>query len=364
MTFEYNDHSYQIKRYPPTSNRSLKPWNAADELALQYISDTALEEQSVTLINDRFGFLATVLHPLKPLSVVDYKSHKTSIQENHLLNSIVFEEEQIYSPLDELPATQTGYIKIPKSLDEFEFYLSKLHDSVTENGTILCGFMTRYFSPALLEISSKYFKSVEQTKAHKKARLLVLKEKKTIGSQSFINIIEFKNKVFSQYPGVFSSGHIDFATQFLLEHISVQETDPAVLDLASGNGVIAGEIKDQIQSGEIHLLDDSLLAIESSKLNIKDAHFHWNDSLDVFSDHFFDLIITNPPFHFEYENNIEVSLGLFKQVHRVLKPNGRFLIVANKHLNYQTHLIKIYGSCSILKENDRFVIYECLKADY
>lgn len=361
MTFEYNGHSFRIKRYPPSNNRSLRAWSASDELVLKYIPDIASERESVALINDRFGFLATVLHHLRPLSVVDYKSHQISVQKNHQLNSITFEEEQIFSPLDELPAIHSGYIKIPKSLDEFEFYLSKLHDSVAENGTILCGFMTRHFSPSLIEISNKYFNSVEQTKAYKKARLLILREKKHIDTQLFINIIKFKGKIFSQYPGVFSADHIDFATQFLLEHISISESDNTVLDLASGNGVIASEIKDQLPDREIHLLDDSLLAIESSKLNIKDGHFHWDNSLDVFSDHFFDLVISNPPFHFEYENNIEISLGLFKQVQRVLKPNGRFLIVANKHLNYQTHLGKIYGSCSVVKENDRFVIYECTK---
>ena len=44
---------------------------------------------------------------------------------------------------------------------------------------------------------------------------------------------------------------------------------------------------------------------------------------------------------FEFENNIEVSIELFKEVYRCLKMGGRFVLVANKHLNYKTHLQKV-----------------------
>jgi len=168
--------------------------------------------------------------------------------------------------------------------------------------------------------------------------------------------------IYKQYAGVFSSDHIDYATQFLLEHLKLNETDSKILDLASGNGVIAHQIKAQKPDAEVHLLDDSFLAVESSKLNVEDVSFHWNESLEDFNAKSFDLIVSNPPFHFEYENNIEVSLNLFIQAQRCLKENGRFLLVANQHLNYKTHLDKIFGSCSITAENDKFVVYDCLKS--
>ncbi|MBL4708340.1 MAG: methyltransferase, partial [Flavobacteriales bacterium] len=50
------------------------------------------------------------------------------------------------------------------------------------------------------------------------------------------------NEGYKQYWGVFSAKHIDYATQYFLEHIKLNPTDNSILDLASGNGVIGNEI--------------------------------------------------------------------------------------------------------------------------
>ena len=67
-----------------------------------------------------------------------------------------------------------------------------------------------------------------------------------------------------------------------------------------------------------------------------------NDSMELFKDDYFDLVISNPPFHFEHETNIEVAIRLFHDVKRCLKSEGRFELVASQHLNFKTHLIKIF----------------------
>ncbi len=362
MKYTYNDRDFDIKRYPSTTNRSLQPWNAADELILEYISDLSDEYESSVLLNDRFGFLATTLFKLQPLSVVDHKSHQKAIERNYVNNSLVLKSRTIKSPLGSLPDTDIGVIKIPKSLEAFELYIQLLHKSLKENGVIVCGFMTKYFTPQLLEISNKYFDEVEQSKAKKKARLLILKNKKEVEQQAVTLDIKFGDKVYKQYPGVFSSDHIDYATQFLLEHLIVTESEINILDLASGNGVIADHILIKQPKAEVHLVDDSFLAVESSKMNVNEsAHFHWNDSLEDFDDGSLDLVVSNPPFHFEHETNIEITISLFTQVQNSLKASGRFVLVANKHLNYKTHLDKLFKTCSITAENDKFVVYECLK---
>ncbi|MGB1217455.1 MAG: class I SAM-dependent methyltransferase, partial [Saprospiraceae bacterium] len=150
------------------------------------------------------------------------------------------------------------------------------------------------------------------------------------------------------------------ATQFLLEHFSLKKEENKILDLASGNGVIAHHINHLKDNLEIHLMDDSYLAVESSKLNLKgeNIHFHYNHSLEEFEDNYFDLIISNPPFHFEHEIDINIPLQLFKEAYQKLKSNGRLVIVANSHLNYGTHLIKIFGKFEVLAKNDKFEVLE------
>ena len=132
--------------------------------------------------------------------------------------------------------------------------------------------------------------------------------------------------------------------------------------MACGNGILAHAALANKPNAEIHLLDDSELAIASSKINIdsEKACFHYNDTLDNFENNTFDLIISNPPFHFEHETNIEVALNLFKEVKRCLKKGGSFQLVTSNHLNSKTHLNKLFHKVNIIAQNEKFVVYHCV----
>ena len=365
MTFKHDKHSFSFKRYPDTSNRSLRPWSAADELILDYLNDVGLKPSSTAIYNDRFGFLSTVLHAHQPYTIISYASQEKAIRQNQLANKTPFLLDHWHSPLDELPnQISLGIIRIPKSVDLFKLYLHQLSASLTDDGHVVCAFMTRHFSPQWLTIAEQYFEIVEQSKARKKARLLILRKKRPLPDANLLHQVSISDDyTLQQYYGVFSANHVDYATQFLLDHLSVQQGKSTVLDLASGNGVIARYLMEQNPESEIHLLDDSFLAVESSKLNVsgEQVFHHYNDSLELFQPNFFDLVVSNPPFHFEYETNIEVALGLFKEVAKCLKDQGRFVLVGNKHLNYRTHLIKLFNQVDSIAENEKFIIYECIR---
>ncbi|MEL6356732.1 MAG: methyltransferase, partial [Bacteroidota bacterium] len=127
-----------------------------------------------------------------------------------------------------------------------------------------------------------------------------------------------------------------------------------------GNGVIGHWLHQKYPTANLTVVDDAWLAIESAKLNLPkgEVRFVYGDGLSSIEPKSMDMVVTNPPFHFGYENNIEVSLNLFKEVKKVLKPGGQFIIVANQHLNYATHLSKNYSSVVVLAENNRFTVYK------
>lgn len=364
MKFEHNHQTYHIKRYPHTNNRSLKPWSAADEYILRYLDEEIKGEVSNPIIyNDRFGFLGCTLHLSQPTMVKAFYSQGKAWEQNFKQNKISSEKINIHSPLDKIASsTQIGIVHIPKSLELFKLYLYQLSQAIDESGMVVCAFMTRHFSPQLLTIASTFFEEVEQSKAWKKARLLILKKKKDLKDINLLNEIKLnEEQSFKQYYGVFSAKNIDYASQFLIEHIKVGEQENRILDLASGNGVLAACVRKQKPLADIHLLDDSSLAIASSQLNLpeENTHFHLADTLDQFDKDYFDYVVSNPPFHFEFETNIEVPLKLFKEVARCLKKDGRFQLVANQHLNYKTHLVKFFDKVEVTAENEKFIIYEC-----
>ena len=365
MNYQYKNKQYSIIRYPSSESRSLRAWSAADEHILKYLDDVNLDSKMVAIYNDRFGFLSSTLNEHSPLTIINYKSQEKACLMNLNYNKLKITENQLINPLRQIESkVDIGLIKIPKSLDLFRLYLDQLSKSLLDDSLVICSFMTRHFSAQMLSIAEEFFEQVEQSKAWKKSRLIILKKKKEVKEISILNSVKLnEDKMLQQYFGVFSSNNIDHATLFLIEHLNINEQDKCVLDLGSGNGVLATSIRDKNEDCDIHLLDDSFLAIKSSRLNLKgkNTFFHYNDGLDKIDSDFFDFVISNPPFHFEYETNIEVSLRLFKEVQRCLKVGGRFQLVANKHLNYKTHLTKIFKEIRIIAENEKFVIYECLK---
>lgn len=351
-----------IQRYPSTSDGSLQGWNAADEHVIKHIQENDLKISFPLIFNDRFGYLYCHLNEWEPQMIRSFRSQEKAIQQNAIVN-------QISSPsfIDPLPdhgkQSDLGIIKIPKSMDLFRLYLHHAHQKVTKQGQVICAFMTKYFSPKMLEIAALYFEEVEQSRAFKKSRLLLLRKKKVVEDLPIIESFDWMDSTFYQYLGVFSSGHIDYATQFFLENLVLSPNDTHILDLASGNGVIAHFAKSKLPNSSVHLVDDSWLAIASSKLNLtsENCHFHYNNGLDDLESESLDLVLSNPPFHFDFEPNTEITFHLFEQVSQKLKPGGHFKIVANRHLPYKPQLLKFFSEVSIFKQNEQFIIYNCKK---
>lgn len=361
MKTEYKSKTYQIERYPKTSDRSLKPWSAADELLLSYLDEHELSDGNIALYNDRFGYLTCLLNKFEPRTVINYASQLKACELNVQGNKLtpfkhVFPLEQFAEPIS------TALLKMPKSHDLFEFQLQHICKSLNSNGTVLCGFMTKHFSANLLKIAAKYFDVVEQSRAVKKARLLILKKPKQVDESELVRTIKSQSgQAFKQYYGVFSGNNIDYATEFLITHLEIEKTDETILDLASGNGVLANAALMQQPGAEVHLIDDAYLAIESSKLNIdsEKAVYHAADTLGEITDAKFDVVISNPPFHFDYETNIDVTLNLFQDAKRCLKYGGNFQMVANRHLPYKPKLELLFSSVQVVAQNNKFIVYRC-----
>ena len=364
MIFNYQDRQVQIKRYPPSTNRSLKPWSAADEYILASLAEESFD--SLHLWNDRFGFLGTTLAHHHPTHSITYRSQDTSLTKNLERNGLEIRlQDRI--PIAQAPpfSCQIGLMKVPKSLDLFQLQLHQAAQILKPGGKVICGFMTRHFSPQLLKLAESLFDSVEQSRALKKARLLTLSSPKPADQRTAIpmnQVVYSPDHLLQQLPGVFSAGQIDPATRFFLDHHIVRETDRKILDVGTGNGIISAVLQRRVEDREFHMTDDSILAIESARLNVKadSTCFHFTDTLSALPSLRFDLVVSNPPFHLEHENNIEVSLRLFREVRQILNPGGHFMLVANKHLNYKTHLDKLFSEVRVATQNRKFVIYECL----
>ena len=262
MKYTYQEKTFTIDRYPTTDNKSLQAWSAADEHILNYLEEEKITCEKAIIYNDRFGFLSTLLADKNPTAIIDFKSQEKAFKINFDDNDIKLELPTNSSIGNLTEQYDIALIKIPKSLDLFRLQLAQAQASLSENGQVICGFMTKYFSKQYLSIAAEYFEDCRQSKAWKKSRILILKGKKVVEKENLITEIQFSgNKVFKQHYGVFSAKNIDHATQFFIDHMDVRLDHNKILDLGSGNGILAYAALEEKPQTEIHLIDDSLLAV-------------------------------------------------------------------------------------------------------
>ncbi|MBL4662070.1 MAG: class I SAM-dependent methyltransferase [Flavobacteriaceae bacterium] len=355
------DNNLNLIRIPATDHPSLKAWNAADELMA---NDSPTKEQTIGIYNDAFGSLSCRLAGSNTSIITDLKSQETAIQTNAVSNHIEIKPEQFFLLKDALPKPlQVAYLKVPKSVALLETYLQHIHSNLESDGKVICGFMTKYFNKNWLALAGKYFENVEQSKAKKKARLLILSGKKDMAPQKNIENFQYHHLNLQQYKGIFSGGKVDKATNYLLQNLQIPEAHNSVLDLACGNGIIGKWILDKTSINEMHFLDDSHLALASAQLNVTDANvqFHHNYELNDFEENSLDWVVTNPPFHFENTIDISIPINLCRAAKICLKPGGLLTIVANSNVGYEAFLKRHFTNVEIQNSDHQFKIYQCFK---
>src|SRR5271163_2053307 len=130
-------------------------------------------------------------------------------------------------------------------------------------------------------------------------------------------------------------------------------SSPDIIDVGTGSGCIALALAKELPQAEIHATDISTAALEIARANAarhgfnSRVHFHQTDLLHGFESGTFDLVVSNPPYVGEFEEDqvqlevrkyeprnavfagptgLEVIERLIPQAHAVLKPGGFLLM--------------------------------------
>ena len=345
-----------MRRYPPTSDRSLTPFSAADRLLIEWADQPSLPPGALLVVHDRFGVAALTVNGAAHF-LSTFHSQETALR----LNAGA-KEVPVTRVLDPVPAFSRAIVRLPKSLALFELYLQRLCGVARPGASIAVGFMTRHFTPRLLDIASRYADGIHQTRARQKARVLVLENLRGWSETEIpYHTVAYGSRTYRQLPGVFSAQGVDRATAFLLEHWPEVPPPATICDVACGNGIIGDQLLRRYAGARLVATDDSLLAVHSALMNLDPARstVHFEHTLLPIPPASQDLIVSNPPFHFGHENNIDVTLGLFSQARERLRIGGNLVIVANRHLNYATHLQRLFATVEKTGDNGKFVIYRC-----
>jgi 16S rRNA (guanine1207-N2)-methyltransferase len=158
----------------------------------------------------------------------------------------------------------------------------------------------------------------------------------------------------------FAEGKLDEGTQLLLEALEVRATD-AALDIGCGAGHIGCYIASRATKGQVTMVDASLAAVAAARRMIEqrglpNAQALSSDGAQAVRLQRFDLVVTNPPFHVGGIQTTEIGHRFIREAAQVLRPRGRFYLVANRFLRYEPTMRECFSAVEEVGGNTRFKV--------
>jgi len=369
-TLNFGNRILDLRRFPLREKESLRAWDAADEHILKNIQEEAPAEGSRVLIfNDSFGALAVALNHLRPIFWSDSCLAEQGLAHN--LDNNGWDAGSVpFVPADRTPSGPFDLVllKLPKSLAFWEDTLLRLRPLLSPDARIITGGMIKHSPARAYELLENILGPTKTSLGWKKSRLafssfdpeLSLPENLPDDSYTLDSGMHL-----SSGPNVFSRDHLDLGTRFLLKNLPTTDSALQVVDIGSGNGVLALALARQCPAATVLGVDESYQAVASSRRNAESlaldedrVKFQVASGLQELPAASFDLAICNPPFHQAQVVGDQIAWGMFHQSRRILKKGGKLLIVGNRHLGYHVKLQRLFGNCRVVVSDRKFVVLE------
>ncbi|WIF58730.1 23S rRNA (guanine(1835)-N(2))-methyltransferase RlmG [Atlantibacter hermannii] len=367
---ELNACELTLERYPPMPEEApLQAWDAADEYLLQDLPQT---DGPTLIFNDAFGALTCALAARNPWSISDSFIAQQAARHNLLLNqispdSVTFQDS--LAPLPEAPGLVL--IKIPKQLALLEQQLRALRTVVTPQTRIIAGAKARDIHNSTLALFEKILGPTTTSLAWKKARLIygsVTLPALPAAPETLNWKLDGTSWTIHNHANVFSRTGLDIGARFFMAHLP-ENVEGEMADLGCGNGVIGLTLLAQNPQAQVTFVDESYMALASSRLNVEhnlpDAlprcEFVVNNALAGIEPDRFHAVLCNPPFHQQHAITDHIARQMFNDARRCLKYGGELRVVGNRHLDYYRKLKKVFGNCTTIATNNKFVVLKAVK---
>jgi len=370
--FELSHRTLTLHRFPQMRDESpLQAWDAADEYLLAQIADTPA--RGATLIfNDTFGALACALVGEELFSISDSWISQQATRQNLLENGMDEGDVHFLDSLAALPASPARVlIKIPKSLALLEQQLRALRDVVKPETQVIAAGKAKDIHTSTLQLFERVLGKTTTSLAVKKARLIYCTpDLPTLGegAETYSWPLDGTPYQIHNHANVFARSGLDVGARFFMAHLP-DNIDGEIVDLGCGNGVIGLIALEQNPTAEVHFVDESWMAVASSRMNVevnrpqdKDrSHFAVNNSLAGFPSDRLHAVLCNPPFHQQNTLTDHIAWQMFRDARRCLQYGGELRIVGNRHLDYYRKMKKLFGNCTTVASNQKFVILRSVK---
>jgi len=160
--------------------------------------------------------------------------------------------------------------------------------------------------------------------------------------------------------GVFAKGEIDDATAMLVGAIDIEPND-RVLDLGCGSGILGMIAATMTPRYEAVLVDADADALAVTRRNCERNHITNvrivpSDITDAITNERFTVVVCNPPFHQRGEPAVGLSKRFIRGARAVLQHDGRFYVVANRFLPYESRLAESFTTVTEVAGDERYKV--------
>lgn len=370
---QLGENTYTLERFPlDQKNRSLQAWDSGDEYLINYVAEHHPDCRSLLILNDSFGALACAFNKLTVCSVNDsYISHQAAaynLAENKLSTAQ-------FSQLDSLSALPADIdlvlIKIPRNVGFLQYQLSELSAVLAKGTPVIAAGKTKDIHNSTTKAFEDFIGETKTSLAVKKSRLIISLAQHDYKASEFPVTWQLEKTEFtiSNHANVFSRDSLDIGARFFFNYLPQTSKAKTIIDLGCGNGVVGLMALSRCPNAELVFVDESYMAVESARLTIEDnlpeqfenCEFIENDCLSGFDRESVDMVLCNPPFHQAQAVTDHIAWQMFKQAKETLKNGGELRIIGNRHLDYHDKLKRMFGNCTLLGSNKKFVVLSATK---
>lgn len=369
---ELSNRMLTLHRFPQMREESpLQAWDSADEYLLKHIGDE-VTGGPMLIFNDTFGALACAVAGEGVYSISDSWLNQQATRQNLALNALDECDVQLLDSLAPLPVAPTRVlIKVPKTLALLEQQLRALRKVVTPQTQIIAAGKAKDIHTSTLQLFEKILGPTTTSLAWKKARLIytTFSAPKLADSDVIATWpLDGTDYLIHNHANVFARGGLDIGARFFMQHLP-EDIDGEIVDLGCGNGVIGLTALRQNPLAQVHFVDESYMAVASSRLNVESncpddlarCEFRVNNVLAGYPSDRLHAVLCNPPFHQQNAVTDHIAWQMFRDARRCLQYGGELRIVGNRHLDYYHKMKKLFGNCTTVATNQKFVILRSVK---
>ena len=162
--------------------------------------------------------------------------------------------------------------------------------------------------------------------------------------------------------GVFSDGSVDKGSKLLVSALP-DKLPKRIADLGAGWGYLSDHALKKTGIETIDLIEAEALSLTCARQNVMDprANFLWEDATSFAPKDLYDAIIMNPPFHVGRSADPSLGRAFILAAARLLTPQGKLWMVANRHLPYEPTLAEAFRNVDTVAQSNAFKVFHATR---